>query len=236
MDVNSNKYTFGFTIVMVIVVASLLAFASESLKPMQKKNIRREKMQNILLTLNIEPEKKVIEEKFNSTITEQLILNHKGEVTDPENLTAFDIDVVKEYKSLEPDDRHYPLYIGEDNGEKRYIVPMAGKGLWGPIWGFLAFSSDMNTVKGSLFDHKSETPGLGAEIKEDFFENQFIDKTIYDENGEFVSIDVVKGGAGPENKHGVDAISGGTITSNGVDEMIERTMKVYTPYFKEKKN
>lgn len=233
MDVNKNSYTFIFSAILVIVVGAVLAFAAESLKPMQKENIRIEKMQNILASVKIEASVEEAGEKFDKYIVNQLLLNSKGEESSADGLTAFDIDVVKEYKTLAADERHYPLFVFEDNGLKKYIVPLAGKGLWGPIWGYVAFESDMNTVYGSTFDHKTETPGLGAEINQPEFQNKFIEKTIFDEGGEFVSVEVVKGGtdvAGDD--HRVDGISGGTITSKGVGEMIERTLKVYVPYFK----
>lgn len=257
LDTNSNKYTFIFSIVLVVVVASLLAFASESLKPLQKRNQSREKMQDILASVGIQVTADEAESAFNKYITEQLILNAEGNVKESVDLKAFDVDVLKDYKSglakiysthaskdwgvmtqhlIEFDKgrgANYPLFVCTmENGEKYYIVPLVGKGLWGPIWGYVAFKQDMNTVMGATFDHKSETPGLGAEIKEPFFENQFIGKTIF-EDEDFISVDVVKGGAGSDNKHGVDAISGGTITSNGVAEMIERTLRIYVPYFKQ---
>lgn len=111
---------------------------------------------------------------------------------------------------------------------------MAGKGLWGPIWGYVAFDKDLNTVSGASFAHKGETPGLGAEISQAPFQQQFVGKRIFDEQNEFVSVRVVKPGmVDPGNVYyAVDGISGGTITSRGVDEMIDRTIKVYVPYFK----
>jgi len=233
MDVNKNGYIFAFSAILVIVVGAALAFTAESLKPMQKENVRLEKMQNILATVKIESTPEEAKEKFDKYIVEQKLLNSEGVVTDFPNLTAFDIDAVKEYKTLDPENRHYPLFVFEDGGEKKYIVPLAGKGLWGPIWGYVAFNGDMNTVYGSTFDHKTETPGLGAEISETWFQERFIGKTIFDEGGEFVSVDVVKGGTDVKGEdHLVDGISGGTITSKGVGEMMERTLNVYVPYFK----
>ena len=107
-----------------------------------------------------------------------------------------------------------------------------GKGLWGPIWGYIALESDKNTVAGASFDHKGETPGLGAEINQGWFQEPFVGKKIFDESGDYQSIRVIKGGAPEGDKHGVDAISGGTITSNGVTEMLVRTLKIYEPYLK----
>jgi Na+-transporting NADH:ubiquinone oxidoreductase subunit C len=113
---------------------------------------------------------------------------------------------------------------------------MVGKGLWGPIWGFVALEGDYNTVYGAVFSHKSETPGLGAEISEAFFQEPFEGKTIYNTEGKLVSIDVKKGGAGDSNPHAVDGITGGTITSVGVQEMMKRTFGIYDTYFQNKKS
>ena len=101
-----------------------------------------------------------------------------------------------------------------------------------PIWGTIALKSDWRTVAGISLDHKSETPGLGAEINTDAFENQFIGKSIFDENMQFTSIKLIKGGAGPDNPHGVDAISGGTLTCNGVTAMLKNCLSNYEPFIK----
>ncbi|MEQ8909466.1 MAG: NADH:ubiquinone reductase (Na(+)-transporting) subunit C [Vicingaceae bacterium] len=234
MDVNKNSYTFAFSAILVIVVAGSLAFVSESLKPMQKENVRLEKMQNILASVKVESTPEEAKEKFDKYIVDQKMLNASGDVVAAKDgLGPFDIDVVKQYKTEKAENRLYPLFIFEDGSNRKFIVPLAGKGLWGPIWGYVAFEDDMQTVYGSTFDHKTETPGLGAEIKETWFQERFIGKSIFDSQGEFVSIEVVKGGTDVEgDAHRVDGISGGTITSKGVGEMIERTLKVYVPYFK----
>ena len=117
---------------------------------------------------------------------------------------------------------------------------MRGKGLWGPIWGYIALNDDYNTIFGAVFDHDGETPGLGAEINTDWFRGAFIDKRIFDENGKFVSITLHKGGEGAAQNagdvlHGVDAISGGTITSRGLEDMVKNTFNSYLTYFKNNK-
>ena len=232
MDVNKNSYTFTFSAILVIVVGATLAFVAEGLKPLQKENVRLEKMQNILASVKIEATPEEASSKFEQYIVEQVMLDNDGNVVAPEGLTAFDIDVVKEFKTLAIEKRNYPLFVFEENGARKYIVPMAGNGLWGPIWGFVAFEGDMNTIYGSTFDHKTETPGLGAEINQPDFQNKFVGKTIFD-GSDYVSVEVVKGGSDVEGKsHMVDGISGGTITSKGVGEMMQRTLNVYVPYFK----
>lgn len=251
VDVNSNKYTFLFATAMVIVVASLLALASESLKPMQKKNVANEKRQNILSSIGVEVEASEAEAAYDENLVEALVLDANGEVVAEPAVAAFDIDVLKDYKaglsniykanagdmdamkaeliSWGDGGVNYPLFILKKDGENVCVVPMVGTGLWGPIWGYVTIAADGKTVVGAVFDHKSETPGLGAEINQASFQKPFEGKTIYDEGGEFTGIKVVKGGA-KGSPNGVDAISGGTITSNGVTEMIVRTLKIYEPY------
>ena len=127
-----------------------------------------------------------------------------------------------------------PLYISNIDGSEKYIIPLRVTGLWGPIWGYISLDNDMNTVYGAVFDHKAETPGLGAEINRDFFEKPFNGKRIFDLEGDFVSIAVVKGGAKENDYHGVDGISGGTITSDGVTAMLKERLDKYLPYFENK--
>lgn len=250
VDVNSNKYTFGFAAIMVVIVASVLAMTSESLKPMQKKNVANEKRQNILSSIGVSVDASEAEAAYDKYLKEAIVLDANGQVKETE-VEAFSIDVLKDYKgglsniykanagdyesmraaltAFGENGVNYPLFILTKDGEDMYVVPMVGTGLWGPIWGYVTIADDGKTVVGAVFDHKSETPGLGAEIKEASFQKPFEGKTIFDESGEFTGIKVMKGGA-KGSPHGVDAISGGTITSNGVTEMIVRTLKLYEPY------
>ena len=226
MDVNKNSYTFGFAAIMVIVVAALLSSAAIGLKPFQSKNVLLEKKQNILSSVGINIEREEADLKYPSVIKEELVINSKGEKIDG---IAFDIDLQKELKK-DPSEQSLPLYISEINGERQYIIPLRGKGLWGPIWGFISLEDDLNKVFGAVFDHKTETPGLGAEINMPFFQDPFIGKTIF-ESDDLVSIKVVKGGASEDDMHGVDGISGGTITSDGVTDMLMERLNMYLPYF-----
>lgn len=158
---------------------------------------------------------------------EQVTLNLAGEKM--EGQKAEDIDLAKEKKKPEAD-RLMPLFIFNQDGNKYYILSVRGKGLWDEIWGNIALESDLNTIVGVNFDHKGETPGLGAEIKDNpTFPAQFVGKKIYEGN-KYVSVKVRKGGAQDEN-HEVDAITGATITSDGVTEMLQRGIKLYEPYF-----
>jgi Na+-transporting NADH:ubiquinone oxidoreductase subunit C len=235
---NDSRFTFLFATVMVVIVGVLLALAVIGLGPYQEKNVRVEKMQNILSSIGIKSEFEEAEKLFNQYIREQVVLNTKGEKVTG-GVSAFDIDLKKELdkiKTGDADNQLFPLFVVEKNGKLINIIPVRGKGLWGPIWGYIALEEDMNTVHGASFGHKGETPGLGAEINTEEFGNQFVGKKINDEAGKFVSVRVIKGGAAPNDPHGVDAISGGTVTSNGVTEMIRRTIANYVPYFRSKEN
>ncbi|HHS95124.1 MAG TPA: NADH:ubiquinone reductase (Na(+)-transporting) subunit C, partial [Phaeodactylibacter sp.] len=146
-----------------------------------------------------------------------------------------DIDMAKEKKKAEAE-RIFPIYIYNNNGKNYYIVALRGNGLWDEIWGYIALDSDLNTILGASFDHKGETPGLGAEIKDNpAFSKNFKGKKIYDERGEYVSVKVVKGGAKKGDLHGVDGISGATVTGDGVSEMLQKGMRYYEAYFKKLK-
>lgn len=244
---DSNGFTFAFAGIMVVVVGTLLAVAAMGLKDRQQQNITMEKMKDILSSIQImgpEDDMKKAPALFEKYVKERVVLSSTGEVVsqslgevDPTNVQdAFNIDVQGEYKSLAADQRNYPLYICEVEGEKFYVIPMVGTGLWGPIWGYIALESDLNTVYGAKFDHKGETPGLGAEINQKPFQEQFRGELIFGPGDEFKSITVQKGGTEEADKHAVDAITGGTITSNGVTEMINRTLQVYVPYIQQAKN
>ncbi|MBD0349551.1 MAG: NADH:ubiquinone reductase (Na(+)-transporting) subunit C [Flavisolibacter sp.] len=235
MNQNSSSFTFIFASVMVVVVAVLLSLAAIGLGPYQERNVKVEKMQNILSSIGIKAEAKEAEKLFNQYLKEQVALNKKGEPVS--GVAAFDIDLKKELdkeKTGQADKQLFPLFVFNKDGNTFYVIPMRGKGLWGPIWGYVALDRDMNTIHGASFGHKGETPGLGAEIAEEPFQKQFVGKKILDDSGNFTSVRVIKGGATPEDMHGVDAISGGTITSNGVTEMLHRTFSYYVPYFKTK--
>jgi len=234
MNKNSSSFTFIFSSVMVIVVAVLLASAAIVLGPYQAKNVRLEKMQNILSSVGIKVKRDESEKLFNQYIKQQLVLNSRGEPV-TEKISAFDIDLKKELDKArlgKAEMQLFPLFVFDKDGKLYYVIPVRGKGLWGPIWGYIALEGDLNTVYGASFGHKGETPGLGAEIETEEFQKQFEGKKIFDESGNFVSVHLIKGGAAPEDMHGVDAVSGGTITSTGVSEMLQRTISSYLPYFK----
>jgi Na+-transporting NADH:ubiquinone oxidoreductase subunit C len=227
MNVNSNGYTFGFAAVMVVVVAAVLSFVATSLKPMQDKNVELEKMQNILSSIQVEVSRDEAAKVYQDYILEELVVSEGSLV---KGVDAFNVDMAKEIR-LENDERNAPLYVAEKDGKTFYVIPLRGTGLWGPIWGYLSLEEDLNTVYGAVFDHKAETPGLGAEIKYPIFTEQFKGKKILDDQGNFLGIDVRKGGSTTDYE--VDGISGGTITSDGVEVMILDCLKSYFPFLKD---
>ena len=235
MNRDSNTYTFIFAAVMVFIVAAALAIAATSLKPMQDSNVRKEKMQNILSTIGVEVERDGAEEKFNQYIKQQLSLKADGTVDESTN--AFTIELNKELKKP-VDQQRFPLYVAEVDGKPYYIVPMRGAGLWNAIWGYISLEDDLNTVKGISLDHAGETPGLGAEITQGWFKDRFKEEKIYNESGEIVGVKVQKGYGGGNNKddNAVDAISGATITGDGVTNMIKERLSHYRPYFEKQKS
>lgn len=225
---------------MVTIVAAILSATAIALKPKQSKNVEIEKKSNILTSVrqgldaaNVEDKATYIEEEYAKFITTSYVVNSKGEKIEGD---AFTIDLHKELaKSIE--ERSLPVFESKtEDGSALYVLPVRGKGLWGPIWGYLALQDDMNTVFGAIFDHKGETPGLGAEINTEWFQSPFTGKKIFDESGKLVSITVVKGGARPDDIHGVDAISGGTITSKGLERMLIDNLSVYESFIKNQNN
>jgi Na+-transporting NADH:ubiquinone oxidoreductase subunit C len=250
MDRNSNLYTILFAAVVVTVSAVLLSLAVMFLKPAQERNKRQEKMTDIMYTIGLDQEAllhkaaaeglqlnyKLIEKYFNKYFIKQYALKADGTVD--ENVNAFDINLKTELKKPIEEQR-FPIYIAEVDGKKYYVIPLYGKGLWDDIWGYIAFESDLNTVKGVKFGHKGETPGLGAEITKKWFENQFKGEKIFDKNGEFKGITLSKTNKDPQNldkeDNEIDAISGSTLTSNGVTNMIKERLAHYLPFFKKVK-
>lgn len=228
MNVNSNAYTYTFATVMVVIVAVLLSGTSLGLKSRQSANITQEKKQSILASIGIEKTRAESDLVFTEYVKQSLTLSG-GQVVSEDASAAFDIDMASAVKS-DNMERSVPLYVTEKDGETFYVVPLRGKGLWGPVWGYIALESDGNTVVGATFGHKSETPGLGAEITTPIFTDQFPGKKISEE-GVFQSISVVKEGTSTGN-YMVDGISGGTITSNGVNDMLTDCLAPYAAYFK----
>ncbi len=245
MNTNKNSYTIIYAAVLVIVVAAVLAFVSQSLKDKQQLNIDGEKQLSILSSVGLAQESgsapnklAYIQGEFNKYITDSYVVDFNGNKVEG---TAFTVDLKTQYdlmkkiasesdKDADLQKLQLPVFICTmPDGKVVKILSCYGAGLWGAIWGYLAISDDNNTLSGAIFDHKSETPGLGAEIATPRFSGQFVGKQIF-ENGKFTSVNIVKGGATPGNMHEVDAISGGTITSKSLDATIRMWLGHYTPY------
>ena len=237
MNRDSNAYTFLFATLMVLVVASSLAFTASSLKDKQNENVRKEKMQNILSTIGISTDRDKAEGLYNQYIKQELALIKDG--SNDETVNAFKIEMATETKKPLEQQR-FPLYIAEVEEAKYYIVPLRGAGLWDAIWGYIALEGDMTTIKGAVFDHKGETAGLGAEITQDWFQNRFVGEKVFDTEGNLVGINVSKTNNDPKDldkdDHEVDAISGATITGDGVTDMILERLTHYLPYLQAKEN
>ena len=217
LDTNSDIYAILYSAVVVIIVAFLLAGVSSILKPKQDANIELDKKKQILASLNIK-EQADAAATYASVIKADPIVNINGEVV-AENggFAVANEDIV---------DANLPIYIAEVDGAKKYIIPMIGNGLWGGIWGYLALNEDCNSIYGVYFSHASETPGLGAEIASEKFQSRFVGREVY--IGDSVALSVVKK---VENETvQVNAVSGATITCNGVSDMLSRELKPYKAY------
>ncbi|PVX52623.1 Na+-transporting NADH:ubiquinone oxidoreductase subunit C [Balneicella halophila] len=233
MNRNSNIYSILYASIMVILVAGVLAGVSLLLKDRQNANVEAEKMQSILKAANVETTRDEARKLYDEYFSETFVVNNQGEPIT--GIDAFKVNMSNEIK-VQPNERKLPVYVfhGKEEG-KKYVVPIYGAGMWGPIWGFLAIDENKSTIYGATFDHASETPGLGAEIATEWFQEQFKGKEIFDENGNFQSITLVKGGADASNKHGVDAVSGGTVTSRGLTETLRKCLGDYEQFLKSEK-
>ena len=241
----SNSYIFRYAAILVILVAVILSTAAMILKPMQDKNIATARMRGILEACNLRPTTADAVQLYEQFITREIVINPQGEEVSVYDVKskqfisgstrAFNVDLKVELKlKYANEDFILPLYQYINQNDTFLVIPVHGRGLWGPIYGNIAFRTDGNTIAGARFFHDKETPGLGAEIDQYWFSEQFIGKQIFDENRKFVSVRPIKGGvqklAESQHIHGVDAVSGGTITSNGLGNTIENVLESYVVY------
>lgn len=226
----SNVYTVVYAAVLVVVVGFALALVYQALRPAQLENIANDTKKQILAAALIYPKAgETIGELYQSHIQDSYCVDSKGAKV--EGTEAMNVDMAAEVKKP-IDQRVLPVFVcATDKGEK-YIVPVAGAGLWGPIWGYIAMNADGKTIYGAYFGHQGETPGLGAEIERPAFSSQFEGKSIFGSNGQFESVLVVKKGQEPADRSYVNAVSGGTITSQGVQKMLYTSLEPYTAFFK----
>lgn len=252
MNTNGNVYTVIYSTVLVVVVAAVLAFAAMSLKPMQDENIKIETITKVLTAAAQADDAVSVGEDtdvmrmYADMIVDAFYVDGYGKKVGEMNMGKTDLkdivvastgdlkkqnDIIKQIEAGKTDlleSLKLPVYVFDINGKKVTVVPCYGAGLWGPIWGYIAVAVDGKTLEGAIFDHKSETPGLGAKITEEFFYSQFKGKSFGEGD---VKFDVVKGGAkGASNA--VDAISGATITSQSLGRTINTWAKYYEPFLK----
>jgi Na+-transporting NADH:ubiquinone oxidoreductase subunit C len=238
---DSNLYTMLFAVGMVIVVGTVLAFFASFLKTNIDENKRLEKQQNILYAMGINENEEgtvafistdKVAAEFSKYIVKQLVIEGDKVTADSD---AYLIDIKKEQtRAKEGKTRKLPLFLGKKDGKIFYIVPIRGKGLWDAIWAYVAMDENM-VVQGIFLDHKAETPGLGANIKQRFFMDDFIGENLLNAANEFEGITVAKGNNDPKNlektDNEVDAIAGATITGDGVTAMIKSELSAYASYF-----
>ncbi|MDE6095108.1 MAG: NADH:ubiquinone reductase (Na(+)-transporting) subunit C [Muribaculaceae bacterium] len=230
MNRQSNTYTIIYSTVLVIVVGVVLSLVYQALRPQQLDNIANDTKRQILASARIVPQSgQTIADLYSSHIKDSYIVNSEGEKIDSDT-DPFDVNVSLQIKKP-ADERLLPVFECDTDNGLKYIVPVYGAGLWGPIWGYLAFDSNGDTIYGAYFAHQGETPGLGAEIEKPAFSDQFEGKDIFSPSGEFMSVAVVKTGKEPAGQAWVHAVSGGTITSQGVQAMLYNSLEPYSAFF-----
>ena len=231
MNRQSNTYTIIYASVLVLVVGVVLSVVYQALRPKQIENIDNDTKRQILAAARITPsEGHSIADLYAEHIKSSYIVDMAGKKTDS-GVDPFKVNIGLESKK-EASERLLPVFeCTTDNGMK-YIVPVYGAGLWGPIWGYVAFDDNGDTIYGAYFAHQGETPGLGAEIEKPAFSSQFDGKNIFSPDGVFESVAVAKKGQEPAGRPYVHAISGGTITSQGVQKMLSSSLEPYTNFFK----
>ena len=223
MNRESNSYTIIYASVMVVLVALLLAITSESLRSFQKENEANDKRRQILRSVNVPVSGAGTVIKYNELIRESFLVNDKGQKVEGD---AFNVDVAKMFTESK-----FPVFVANIDGESKYILAMYGAGLWGPVWGYISMNDDGKKIFGTDFSHQGETPGLGAEIATRGFSSRFSGKCLF-QNGQFTSIAIVKPGKSVQGKDYVDGITGGTITSAGIDRMIQQSLEHYVEFLK----
>lgn len=231
LNVNSNAYIIIYAAVLVVIVAFLLAFVSKALQPQSDANVAKDTKSQILAALNVRNiNKDEIEARYDQVVVADEIVDSVGNIVRDGKGKDKDAFLVTS-KEITP--AYLPLFVCKVEGQTKYVVPVYGTGLWGGIWGFVAVDADGQTIYGAYFSHQSETAGLGSLISELPFQQQFQGKKIYADDGK-VALSVVKIGKkvdGLDDASRCDALTGATLTSNGVDEMLKEGLKNYQKVF-----
>ena len=242
MNTNGNTYTVIYTTVVVALVAAILAFVAMTLKPKQDANIKAETISQMLTAAQFYTKDECsamgndkVLEAYSQNIKEAYTINLKGEKVRDLNTEVKSIELQDGLKAQNKnikdgsDAADLPVYVFNKDGKSVTVVPVYGAGLWGPIWGYIALDEDLQTIVGAYFDHDSETPGLGAKIKDDpSFRAEFIGKKVNVASDPVFS--VVKVGTSADENSSVDAITGATMTSKGLGEAIAFWLKAYAPF------
>ena len=243
----SNTYIIVFSAVLTIILGGLLSLANQGLKPMQQRSIELDTKKKILGSVTDLGKKKGEEvlDFYKETI-ESSVVDIEGNIIEKnekgEAIVAENVNVAKNFKKP-AEERQYPVYIYHAPGDKdaieAYILPVFGKGLWGPIYGFVALDTDLNTIKGVSLDHDKETPGLGARITSKDILTRYVGKKIFDDAGELISVSMLKGeNNAPQalDDHHIDGMSGATITAYGVNDMLIDYLGHYKMFIEKKGN
>ena len=233
MNKNSNTYQILYAAVMVLLVGTVLAFIYMALKPKQSENIANDTRKQILNALHIASTSDAqVKDMYEKYIIQDLLVDRDGNIVDSAANVAFNVEMKKNVK-LAAEERLLPVMKCKlDDGSLKYVLPVYGAGLWGPIWGYIAVNDDGNSIYGANFSHEGETPGLGARIAEQPFQDNFKDKHLF-VDGEFKSVAVLKKGQKATNgAEQIDALTGATITSRGVGDMMEACLAPYEGFLK----
>ena len=232
MKTNSNSYTIIYSAVIVVIVAFLLAFVFQGLKPQQDANVALDKKKQILNALNIRDlSNEVADKTYKEVVKADEIIDAQGHVLNAGKpggeQAGFKLES-KDYKA-----GRLALYVCKVNGQRKYVIPVYGMGLWGPISGYIALNEDKATVYGVYFNHESETAGLGAEIKDNAaWQAKFQGKKLFaGDNDKAIALGVEKKVDDPATQ--VDAVTGATLTSNGVRDMLHEGLSKYLVFLNE---
>ena len=226
MNTQSNGYTVVYSAIMVVVVAAVLTLVSQGLKSRQIANEENANRASILRSAGIEAGEDVSAD-FQKYVTEGFLVdkdgNKSGSLDEAFKVASTLASASGKFENVDK----YPVLVIKNDNETKYIVPLDGAGLWDRFWGFASLKSDFNTLDGVVFDHKGETPGLGAEMTNPNWTKQFAGKSMEVKDGNVVAVKIYKGNASTDPKHGIDAISGSTMTSNGVEAMVNNCLQKY---------
>lgn len=244
MNTNNNVYTIVYTTIIVVVAAAILAIAAMALKPKQDANIKAETISQMLTAAGFASKEDLAKQgndqvlaMYSANIKNAFLIDAEGNKTgelETEGSIELQDNLKQENKNIASGNPSLPVYVFEKDGAEVNVIPCYGAGLWGPIWGYIAFNADCTEILGAYFDHESETPGLGAKIKDEaWFREQFKGKKVNFSKPDD-AFNIVKGGAPAGDESAVDAITGATMTCNGLDVALDTWFKAYIPFLQKK--